>query len=399
LQEQSATYRDIDSSAFDVAGYLFGHCRFHNRGAPRALPNRSGSFFVNRFFSLLQTEAIMRRRGFTLIELLVVIAIIAVLIALLLPAVQQAREAARRSQCKNNLKQLGLALHNYHDVNNMFPNGNIAVALPGWGWGMSWYMRILPQLDQAPAYNRLNFQGVQPGWAWAGDPAGGNNGGVMNGLKISTVVCPSSNLPDMRDAGGFIIEHPQYYGIMGATDGNGFTNPANRVSLCCTCCGNQAATGIVTSGGMICQFEARKIGDATDGSSNTMMVGESSAPVLNAIGGTRSVDVQGVHGIMMGSPIPIRIEDAPASAGGNFERPFNLTTVRYPPNAPAVFNNASWPGIDDNYGANKPLNSFHPGGIQGLMGDGSVRFLSDNINMFTLRCLCTRDDNQALGPY
>ena len=84
----------------------------------------------------------MRRRGFTLIELLVVIAIIAVLIALLLPAVQQAREAARRTQCKNNLKQMGLAMHNYHDTFMGFPNGNIASSAGG--WGMSWYMRILP---------------------------------------------------------------------------------------------------------------------------------------------------------------------------------------------------------------------------------------------------------------
>jgi len=344
-------------------------------------------------------EVAMRRRGFTLIELLVVIAIIAVLVALLLPAVQQAREAARRSQCKNNLKQIGLALHNYHEINNMFPNGNIAVAVPNWGWGMSWYMRILPQIDQAPAYNKLNFSGQQPGWAWAGDPAGGNNGAVMNGLKLPWCVCPSSNLMDMRDAGGYIIEHPHYYGIMGATDGNGFVNPANRVSLCCTCCGGQAGTGLVTSGGMLCQWEPRKIGDATDGSSNTMMVGESSAPILEFLNGPRTHDVQGVHGINMGSPIPIRIEDAPASAGGNFERPFNLTTVRYPPNAPAVFNDTNWPGIEDNYGSNKPLNSLHSGGIHGLLADGSVRFINDSINMFTFRCLCTRDDNQAMGNF
>src|SRR6188472_548040 len=103
------------------------------------------------------------RRGFTLIELLVVIAIIAILIALLLPAVQQAREAARRSQCKNNLKQLGLALHNYHDTSNTLPPGWIAVptmsgntnaSAPCWGWGTM----ILPGLDQAPLYSSMqNF--------------------------------------------------------------------------------------------------------------------------------------------------------------------------------------------------------------------------------------------------
>src|SRR6187397_1757547 len=105
---------------------------------------------------------IRRSAGFTLIELLVVIAIIAVLIALLLTAVQQAREAARRSQCKNNLKQIGLALHNYHDVANGLPQGWIGVNAMGQpfvdggnGWG--WAARILPQMDQAPLYNTLNF--------------------------------------------------------------------------------------------------------------------------------------------------------------------------------------------------------------------------------------------------
>src|SRR6187455_2473364 len=95
------------------------------------------------------------RRGFTLIEMLVVIAIIAILVALLLPAVQQAREAARRSQCKNNLKQIGLAMHNYHDTFNGFPNGGIASSVGG--WGLSWYIRILPYIDQAPVFNGINF--------------------------------------------------------------------------------------------------------------------------------------------------------------------------------------------------------------------------------------------------
>ncbi len=95
----------------------------------------------------------MRRksRGFTLIELLVVIAIIAILIALLLPAVQQAREAARRSQCKNNMKQIGLAMHNYHEVNNGFPVGNYSCC-----WG-TWIVGILPYIDQAPLYKNYNF--------------------------------------------------------------------------------------------------------------------------------------------------------------------------------------------------------------------------------------------------
>src|SRR5581483_8700238 len=116
---------------------------------------------VAGFLPLFRRHAMARRswkKGFTLIELLVVIAIIAILIALLLPAVQQAREAARRTQCKNNLKQLGLALHNYHDNFNTFPpggvNGTAATSnYQGWGWSIM----LLPQIDQAPLYNQINF--------------------------------------------------------------------------------------------------------------------------------------------------------------------------------------------------------------------------------------------------
>lgn len=171
----------------------------------------------------------MRRRGFTLIELLVVIAIIAILIALLLPAVQQAREAARRTQCKNNLKQMGLALHNYHDNYQFFPNGNVASSAGG--WGLSWYARILPFVDQAPLYNQLTFSGTQHGWAWndpTNNPEGVQNGTAFSRVTLSFVICPSSPLQAKRDAGGFNIPDAQYMGIMGATDGNTFTNPAGR---------------------------------------------------------------------------------------------------------------------------------------------------------------------------
>ncbi len=338
----------------------------------------------------------MRRRGFTLIELLVVIAIIAVLVALLLPAVQQAREAARRSQCKNNLKQMGLALHNYHDTYTMFPNGNVAST---GGWGMSWYMRILPYVDQAPVYNKLNFSGNQPGWAWSGDAAGNNNGSVISGIRFSFTVCPSSPLNDIRSAGSYNIEHPQYYGITGATNGNGFVNnPGNRVAQCCACCGGQAGTGQITSGGTLMPLTAIGLNALTDGSSNVMVIGESSNFVWSAPppAGSQTVDDQGVHGMMMGGPNLNRVEDF---NGGMMDRQFNLTTVRYPPNAQAIDNNSAWPGISDNYGINKPLNSAHTGGIHGLLGDGSVRFISDNINMLTLRQLCTRDDGQVMGSF
>src|SRR5581483_3510770 len=138
----------------------------------------------------------VRRRGFTLIELLVVIAIIAILIGLIMPAVQQAREAARRTQCRNNLKQIGLALHNYHDAHRMFPpgyvdrNGNPNVTPdndlgPGWGWASF----LLPQMDQVPVYSQINFS--------AGVGTGPNT--AVSRLALTALQCPSDGLQQAFD--------------------------------------------------------------------------------------------------------------------------------------------------------------------------------------------------------
>jgi prepilin-type N-terminal cleavage/methylation domain-containing protein len=336
--------------------------------------------------------AMSRRRGFTLIELLVVIAIIAILIALLLPAVQQAREAARRTACKNNLKQLGLALHNYHDVYKMFPNGNVASSVGG--WGMSWYMRLLPYIDAAPVYNQLTFSGAHHGWTCCGDAAGTANGAVLRQTDFNWAICPSSPLQRKRDTGGGPTNIAQYMGIMGSTDGQGFINQANRKANCCGCCGGGAATGLITSGGMLVPLTAYKVGDATDGTTNVMIVGEHSNWVRDLSGALAAVN--GAHGIMMGSPNLTAIEGAP---GGMFERQFNLTTLRYSPNAPAIIDDPAWPGVHDNYGMNNPLNSAHTGGIHGLLCDGSVRFIGNNVDLLTLRRLCSRDDGGVLGEF
>ncbi|MDX1967040.1 MAG: DUF1559 domain-containing protein [Planctomycetaceae bacterium] len=338
----------------------------------------------------------MKRRGFTLIELLVVIAIIAVLIALLLPAVQQAREAARRTQCRNNLKQLGLALHNYHDNYLMFPPANVASSVGG--WGVSWYIRILPYLDQSPLYSNLTFSGPHHGWtgstAGSAGPEGTANGAVMAGIKLNFALCPSSPLAPIRDAGIHQITDAQYMAIMGATDGNGFTNPPSRVAQCCGCCGGQQGTGTLTVGGMFNVLRPRAIKDCTDGTTNVMMVGEHSNFIRDVNG--NPVQVNGIHGILMGSPNLTFVENC---VGCMFERQFNTTTVRYPPNAPAIDNDVAWPGIGDNYGINNPLNSTHSGGVHILLGDGSSRFLSNNVDLATLRRLCTRDDGQTLSDY
>lgn len=134
-----------------------------------------------------------RNRGFTLIELLVVIAIIAIIIAQLLPAVQQTRAAARRTQCKNNLKQLGLAIHNYLDVSLLFP-GNITEAAGG-NRSASWITLTLPYMDQAPAYNQMEFSGAN----FTNQGVGANlNWDVVRQLRVPGLSCPSSPLPTTR---------------------------------------------------------------------------------------------------------------------------------------------------------------------------------------------------------
>lgn len=185
-----------------------------------------------------------RHRGFTLIELLVVIAIIAILIALLLPAVQQAREAARRTQCKNNMKQLGLALHNYHDTFNRFPmqgyindTSNPSAYQPR---HFTWITMILPYFDQAPLYNQINFS--IPAW-----------GQAHVGQQLATLRCPSDT--------GFGTPPGDTWGIA-------ITNYSGSEGFDWW---NRATSGL---GGVFCARQHTRIADIMDGTSNTIALGE-----------------------------------------------------------------------------------------------------------------------------
>ena len=285
--------------------------------------------------------------GFTLIELLVVIAIIAVLIALLLPAVQQAREAARRSQCKNNLKQIGLAIHNYHDTMNCFPPGGLHV-----GTQASWLVMILPYIDQANLYTTINFNVssytlIQPV--------------ALN--RVASFLCPSSHderspTESSTPTGGTSTPcyTTHYYGVMGP--GLDMTNPVTgSLYLVENGTGNSGLGGFGVQGLLgtsrvtsVNRSAVKRMRDATDGTSNTFLVAELSYDTRKANcyrawtrgnGGTNA----------MGS-------------AKNIVKGINVAGY----NGSSNFNSPSF-------------GSLHIGGAHFLMGDGTVRFVSENIDM------------------
>jgi prepilin-type N-terminal cleavage/methylation domain-containing protein/prepilin-type processing-associated H-X9-DG protein len=281
------------------------------------------------------------RRAFTLIELLVVIAIIAVLIALLLPAVQSAREAARRAQCVNNLKQMGLAVHNYHDAILAFPPGYIAASkfvdgetdtAPGW----SWASMILPQLDQSPLFSSINM------WLPIQSPA--NSTAVVTSLN--TFICPSDEIL----APTFTV-----------TDGFGNTAATVAVSSYADCTGNDAADvalGLNNDGsgnGMFFRNSLIRMGSITDGTSQTIMLQERAWAVSE---GTWTGAIAG--GVILRGPLNL----CPSGGDQSYLAPCLVQLHCHLLNTNSDFDG----GLDD-------PSSFHPGGANAVFADGSVHFL------------------------
>jgi prepilin-type N-terminal cleavage/methylation domain-containing protein/prepilin-type processing-associated H-X9-DG protein len=334
-----------------------------------------------------------QRRGFTLIELLVVIAIIGILIGLLLPAVQKVREAANRLRCANNLKQLGLAFHNYNDSFGTLPMGNLGGA--GGGYGYNWRLFILPYVEQEALFRQ--FDTTQSSWSPAMAPE--------DGVTIPIYRCPSSPLPDysvpLWNGVYTHIQRVTYAGIAGGTTqafaGSGFnearqTNGANTTG-CCT-------AGNITGGGALVPNVAVEISKISDGTSNTLAVSEQS-DFLTQTDGTQ-VDWQtGWHGWLIGTSQTVPAGDPNFSPWDN--RIFGLVSIRYQINQSngwTVGGDCGGTGVCPNFGCNGPLNSTHPGGVNALFCDGSVKFLSNTTSLLTLAELATRDDGLAItGDY
>ncbi len=335
------------------------------------------------------------RRGFTLIELLVVIAIIAILVALLLPAVQQAREAARRSSCKNNLKQIGLALHNYHDTFNVFPystsaDGSITANSSantanstGFTLNHRGWVGLLPYLEESALFDR--FDPLYP--AGAHRRSGGTapaalvqpeatiassgNAEVVSTL-IDTLLCPSDS-GNNRYTGTSAS-----YAVYPTANADGY--PGAKTNYDFSVGRYSSSTTVWSSWGLSTRrmfglYSACRMRDVKDGTSNTVMVAETTLDVKNGVGQTWGYAKWVGNGV-----------DLASSSGINdFSICCSWTT---PPNQ-----NDSKTQLKD-WGL---VGSLHKGGAQAVLADGSVRFLSENMSASTRVNLAYMADGQILG--
>lgn len=318
-----------------------------------------------------------RRTGFSLIELLVVIAIIAILISLLLPAVQQAREAARRTACRSNLKQLSLAIHNYHDSYNQFPLNYALWNLkhPMDGFSQSWMVSLLPYIEQGPLYNEVDFNyGVR------NDPRdpGGNPGGKGNlaiaMTPVSVFICPSDTHPGVmmnranEHRNDIYWAVNNYKGVAGSNWCWGQwpvrTGVHAETKWGVLCNGMERGNGMFFFGNMNpCRT---RISEILDGASNTFALGEAVPAWSNHTWWFHA------NGASATCAIPL---NAPPRPGSTLEEDVSF-----------------WPN-------NYSFMSRHVGGAHFAFADGAVRFISEDIDLFTYRSLATIANGEVTGEF
>jgi prepilin-type N-terminal cleavage/methylation domain-containing protein/prepilin-type processing-associated H-X9-DG protein len=365
----------------------------------------------------------MRRKGFTLIELLVVIAIIAVLIGLLLPAVQSAREAARRAQCVNNLKQLGLAVHNYHASNNVIPpvsmflgaGSNGANPGAGWGWNASWAVVLLPNLEQSPLFNSYNFM-------WGADQAVET---TVTYNPLSVLLCPSETIKQKPNPPwaptNYFGNHggPGVVRMWSGTVVEFFTcsvagiNPPNGWGPGTCWWGADANLGFFGFEGV------------TDGTANTALFSErlygnaglGAIPVSdpNARRGIYLTSIpvnynsrdasMAVQGVKICQGLPGTTMDSGAGWLNGFAwalgYPWHQVVNEYhhynTPNKLTCLNQSDPGGLWGGTSGMVTATSAHPGGVNVCFTDGSVRFVKDSVNLQAWWAIGTRNGAEVVS--
>ncbi len=315
--------------------------------------------------------SIRLRRGFTLIELLVVIAIIAVLISLLLPAVQAAREAARRTQCVNNFKQIALAMHTYAEAHNVFPPGRVRSRVPGLGQVYSCFAQVLPQLGQTPCYNAINFS------LNADRGIGGPENDTARRIRISEFLCPTdtSSLFDTPEqsqtnyqmnvgtkhsvinSDGILYENSRV-NFAGISDGSSQTALLSELARSAILKTNYV---IETTGQQIVSYE---------------VTCRPNGPAVARARGNRWIYGAPNHTMYSHHRPPNHLD--PDCRGGN---PFGDAS------------NTAW----DLLSLDTSARSLHPGGVNVAMGDGSVRFAKDTTNHTVWRALGSRNGGEVVS--
>ena len=355
-------------------------------------------------------------RGFTLVELLVVIAIIGILVGLLLPAVQAAREAARRMQCTNNLKQLVLATHNFHDTHKGFPMG------AEFGVGTAWSALILPYIEQGNAYNILRFQEDSEGnWQWAVPLPGASGVSIINNPApsaaffrnvfvcesvMSTFRCPSSPIPEqVADISGdnWIIQRRATANYLGVVSSK-LVDDRREQNVAAPWGGTGRVEVISDQDGIFVQKMSHQrikhdgkgygligtnMGGISDGTSNTIAIGEADPDL-------RTVAEMGIirenNASMMGRKDhwAIGSDDIDTTGQGDMSEVLGSTGVamNLPPVAPGT---AAFAAYEFSFG------SKHTGGANFGFGDGSVRFLSQSVDLTTYKGLGSRNAGEVVA--
>jgi prepilin-type N-terminal cleavage/methylation domain-containing protein/prepilin-type processing-associated H-X9-DG protein len=329
---------------------------------------------------------VRRRRAFTLVELLVVIAIIGVLIGLVLPAVQKVREAANRAACHNNLHQIGLALHNYHDSNKQFPRGSKhdKPAKKGQGPRLTYMFFLYPYLEREDIFREFDLHppfasddGYGGQIVWCGSPNSlGPPDPPLTARVVPSLLCPTDGLGGNTSTHYSNKEplgtwnHVNYLGFFGDKNYGGFFegNPPNK----------KAVFGF--------NYGA-KMADITDGTSNTMAVGE----YLRGLSQEYTEDHRGAHWIDWPGYSQLYTQSAPNSSSPDL---FGLAYQCYD----RPDRNLPCAGSDWESGT-AASRSRHPGGVNVLMADGSVRFVDQNINLATWQALGTIQEHEVLGDF